>query len=83
MIGGAVGGIKLQVINGVNGFLVYSPEGAATRALQLLADPAMRLSMGEAGREHVRQNFLLTRHVKDYLLTMLALSHPNEDLVNL
>ncbi len=83
VIGGAVGGIKLQVINGVNGFLVYSPEGAATRALQLLADPAMRLSMGEAGREHVRQNFLLTRHVKDYLLTMLALSHPNEDLVNL
>ncbi len=83
VIGGAVGGIKLQIINGVNGFLVYSPEGAATRAQQLLADPTMRQAMGENGHEHVRQNFLLTRHVKDYLLAMLSLSHPNQDLVNL
>lgn len=83
VIGGAVGGIKVQIINRVNGFLVYSPEGAATRAQQLLADPAMRQTMGENGHEQVRQNYLLTRHVKDYLLTMLALSHPEEDLVYL
>jgi trehalose synthase len=83
VIGGAVGAIKCQVVNGVTGFLVHSPEGAATRAQQLLADPDMRKQMGENGREHVRQNFLLTRHVRDYLLAMLALYHPGQDIVHL
>lgn len=83
VIGGAVGGIKLQIINGVTGFLVHSPEGAANRAQQLLADPSLRQAMSENGHEHVRQNFLLTRHVKDYLLAMLALEHPEEDIVRL
>ena len=62
---------------------MHSPEGAATRAQQLLADPDMRKQMGENGREHVRQNFLLTRHVRDYLLAMLALYHPGQDIVHL
>jgi trehalose synthase len=83
VIGGAVGGIKVQILNGVTGFLVHSPEGAAIRALQLLGDPALRVRMGENGRMHVKQNFLLTRHVKDYMLVMLALDHPNEDIVRL
>jgi trehalose synthase len=83
VVGGAVGGIKLQVIDGATGFLVHSPEGAATRAMQLLADPELRRQMGAKGHEHVRRNFLLTRHVKDYLLAMLSLLHPEEDLVNL
>jgi len=83
VIGGAVGAIKAQVVNGVNGFLIHSPEGAATRAQQLLADPAMRRQMGENGHEYVRQNFLLPHHLRDYLLVMLALYHPNQDLVNL
>ena len=73
----------MQVINGATGYLVYSPEGAATRAMQLLADQALRTQMGENGHEHVRQNFLLTRHVKDYMLAILSLTHPEEDLVNL
>lgn len=83
VIGGAVGGIKLQVINGVSGFLVHSPEGAAQRLAQLLDDPALRTALGENGHLHVKQNFLLTRHVKDYMLVMLALDHPNEDIVHL
>jgi trehalose synthase len=83
VIGGAVGGIKHQVLNGVTGFLVYSPEGAAQRAVQLLDDPQLRRTMGENGRLHVKQNFLLTRHVKDYLLIMLALEHPGEHIVHL
>jgi trehalose synthase len=83
VIGGAVGGIKLQVIDGVTGYLVHSPEGAAHRALQLLADPVLRRQMGENGFEHVKQNFLLTRHVKDYLLLMLALDHLDENVVHL
>jgi trehalose synthase len=81
VIGGAVGGIKLQVINGITGFLVHSPEGAAYRAIQLLGDPELCRQMGENGYQHVKQNFLLTRHVKDYMLVMLALDHPNEDII--
>jgi len=83
VIGGAVGGIKLQIINGVTGFLVHSPEGAATRLAQLLADPQLCARLGENGYRHVKQNFLLTRHVKDYMLVMLALDHPDEDIVSL
>jgi trehalose synthase len=83
VIGGAVGGIKLQIINGVTGFLVHSPEGAAQRAMLLLADRKLREQIGENGYQHVKQNFLLTRHVKDYMLVMLALEHPHEDVVHL
>ena len=83
VIGGAVGGIKLQIINGITGFLVHSPEGAAQRAAQLLGDAGLRRRMGENGHQHVKQNFLLTRHVKDYMLVMLALDHPEEDVVHL
>lgn len=83
VIGGAVGGIKLQIINGVTGFMVHSAEGAAARIAQLLGDRRLRENLGENGYRHVRQNFLLTRHVKDYLLTMLALDHPRESLIYL
>jgi len=83
VIGGAVGGIKLQILNGITGFLVHSPEGAAHRAMQLLADPKLCERLGENGYQHVKQNFLLTRHVKDYLLIMLAMEHPQEDVVTL
>ena len=83
VIGGAVGGIKLQVINGVTGYLVHSAEGAANRMAQLLRDRKLRERMGENGYQHVKQNFLLTRQVKDYLLTMLALDHPEESVVYL
>jgi trehalose synthase len=83
VIGGAVGGIKIQIINGITGFLVHSPEGAAHRALQLLNDHELRISMGENGYRHVKQNFLITRHVMDYLLLVLALDHPDEDVVSL
>jgi trehalose synthase len=83
VVGSAVGGIKLQVIDGVTGFLVHSVEGAANRIAQLLRDRKLRENMGENGYQHVKQNFLLTRQVKDYLLTMLALEHPRESVVYL
>jgi trehalose synthase len=82
VIGGDVGGIRLQVLNGVTGYLVHSPEGAALRALQLLSDSDLRRRMGENGYQHVKQNFLLTRDVKDHLLVMLALDHLDEDVVH-
>jgi trehalose synthase len=81
VIGGAVGGIRLQIINGLTGFLVHSPEGAAQRALQLLEDPDLCRKMGDYGYQHIKQNFLITRHVKDYLLLMLTLDYPHQDIV--
>jgi trehalose synthase len=83
VIGSAVGGIKIQVINGITGYLVHSPDGAANRALQLLANLDLRRRMGENGFQHVKQNFLVTRNVRDYMLIMLALDHPNTDITYL
>jgi len=83
VIGGAVGGIKLQVVDGFTGYLVHSPEGAAQRAMRLLGDPDLQRVMGDNGYEHVRQNFLLTRHIKDYLLLVIALDHLDQRIVTL
>ncbi|MHC1569995.1 MAG: glycosyltransferase [Candidatus Syntropharchaeales archaeon] len=77
VIGGATGGIPLQIINGVTGYLVHSVEGAAFKIANLLKDPELARKLGENGREHVRNNFLITRHLKDYLLVMLSLEDPS------
>ena len=73
VIGGAVGGIKSQVINGVTGYLVYSVEGCAKRISELLDNPELGDRLGRNGKEMVRSRFLLTRHVKNYLLLMLGM----------
>jgi trehalose synthase len=78
-----VGGIKAQIVDGATGFLVHSPEGAANRVIQLLADHTLCQTMGEKGFNLVKENFLVTRHVKDYLLLMLAAAHPDEDTIYL
>jgi trehalose synthase len=67
VIGGAVGGIPLQIVHGVTGFLVHSVEGAAFRIRQYLNNPVMAARMGEKGKEFVRKHFLLTRETRDYL----------------
>ena len=67
VLGGAVGGIPLQIEHGITGFLVHSVEGAAFRIRQLLNNPDMAKRMGERGREHVRRYFLITRQLRDYL----------------
>ena len=67
VIGTAVGGIKLQVIDGVTGFLVRSIEEVAERITFLLHNPDLAQEMGEMGQEQVRRNFLITRHLRDYL----------------
>jgi trehalose synthase len=67
VIGGAAGGIPLQIVHGVTGFLVHSVEGLAFRVRQFLNNPEMMKRMGEKGKEHVRTNFLLTRQIRDYL----------------
>ncbi|HZW56317.1 MAG TPA: glycosyltransferase [Nitrososphaerales archaeon] len=73
VIAGATGGIPLQVRNGLTGFLVHSVEGAAYKMRYLLRNPDIAKKMGENGREHVRLNFLITRHLGDYLLMILCL----------
>ncbi|HEX2967044.1 MAG TPA: glycosyltransferase [Syntrophorhabdaceae bacterium] len=67
VIGGAVGGIPLQIIHGVTGFLVHSVEGTAFRIRQFLNNPEMAQRMGEQGKEYVRQHFLITRQIRQYL----------------
>jgi trehalose synthase len=83
VLGGAVGGIPLQILHGVTGFLVYSTEGAAFRIRQLLNNPAMARRMGERGKEFVRTNFLITREVRDYLSTWYSLLHKERNFLEL
>jgi trehalose synthase len=66
-IGGNVGGIPLQVEDGVTGFLVETVEQCAQRSLELLEDPALGKSLGRRGKEHVRSHFLTPRYLRDYL----------------
>ena len=73
VVGGNVGGIPLQVIDGETGFLVSSVEEAAEKTLHLLKHPEEAKKMGEKGRNHVKENFLVTRHLKDYLKLFLNL----------
>jgi len=67
VIGGNVGGIRYQIRNGVNGFLVSSVEEAAARMVQLIKDRKIRQRMGQKARETVREKFLLTRYLEQYL----------------
>ena len=67
VIGGNTGGIRMQIEEGVNGFLVSSVEEAAQRTIELLRDRDMARQIGEAGRETVREKFLLSRYLEQYL----------------
>ena len=73
VIGGNIGGIRRQIINRITGYLVNTTEGTAFRIKQLLSDPDQRARMGRNARERVRQSFLITRHLKDYLILILNL----------
>ncbi|MFH1701895.1 MAG: glycosyltransferase [Nitrospirota bacterium] len=83
VIGGAVGGIPLQIIHGVTGFLVNSAEGSAFRIRQLLNNPEMARKMGESAREHVRKNFLITRQIRDYLSVWFSIENKGKSMIEL
>lgn len=72
VIGGFAGGITVQIVYGTTGYTVNSVEGAAFRARYLLNNPELARRMGENGREYVRRNFLITRHLTD-LVTLLII----------
>ena len=82
VVASAVGGIPLQIKHKYSGLLCHSVEGAAFAIKQLLNSPAYAKRLGENGREHIRNNFLLTRHIKDYMLLFLSMYHA-EDIVYL
>jgi len=67
VVGGNVGGIRHQIEDGVNGFLVSSIEEASQRIVQLLNDEGLRRRLGAAARETVIKKFLITRLVEQYL----------------
>ena len=76
----AVGGIPQQVRNKVTGLLCHSVDGAAYALKQLLSNPDYAAWLGKNGHEHVKQNFLITRHVKEYLLLFIAVDNAAETI---
>ena len=83
VIAGAVGGIPLQIVHKYSGLLSHTVEGTAFALKQLLQNPSYANNLGKNGREHVRRNFLITRHLRDYLLLFHSLRHPKESMVYL
>jgi trehalose synthase len=67
VIGGNVGGIRKQIVDGENGFLVSSVDEAAQRIVQLLKDDKLRKQVGDKARQTVKQRYLLSRYLEDYL----------------
>ncbi len=82
VVASAVGGITLQVKNKITGLLSHGIEGTAYDIRQLLTNPEFAQWLGKNGREHVRQNFLITRHIRDYILLFLSLGR-TEDVIHL
>lgn len=81
VVASAVGGIPLQIAHKYSGLLCRSIEGAAFAIKQCLHSPAYAARLGAQGREHVRQNFLLTRHLKEYLLLAIAVGRADDIIV--
>jgi trehalose synthase len=80
VVASAVGGIQLQVKNKLTGLLCHSVEGAAYAIKRLLGNPEYADWLGKNAREHVRQNFLITRHLKDYMLLFISLYYNSDEI---
>lgn len=83
MVGGAVGGIRRQIIHGTTGFLVHSIEGTAFRIRQLLGNPGLAAALGENARRYVIENFLPPTYLKKWLLALLSMRYGSEPMVTL
>jgi len=77
-IAGAVGGIPLQIAHKYSGILTRSIEGTAYYVKQLLNEPDYAQRLGCNGREHIKNNFLITRHIRDYLLLFISLDYQGD-----
>ncbi len=74
VVGGNVGGIRIQIEDGVSGFLVDTPEECGARLVELLKDAKLRTSLGRAGKKHVRDRFLTLRELRQQLELMASLT---------
>ena len=83
VIGGDVGGIRLQVIDHHTGFRVSSPEGTSLRLRYLLHQPRKIQTMGWKAREFVRENFLVTRQLREYLTLCVGMLHGAAERIEL
>jgi len=83
VIGGDTGGITLQVVDHHTGFLVHTPEGAAMRMRYLLTHDSILKRMGKKARTFVLENFLLTRHLREYLTLLVALVKGADERIEL
>ena len=72
-IASAVGGIPNQVIHNLTGVLVHSVEGCAYQMRYLLTHLEFAAQLGRNGREHVKENFLMTTNVRRWLLLLQIL----------
>jgi trehalose synthase len=82
VIASAVGGIPLQIAHKYSGILTHSIEGTAYWIKQLINEPEYAKRLGTNGREHIKTNFLITRHLRDYLLLFLSL-YEQKDIIYL
>lgn len=73
VVASAVGGIPLQIAHKYSGILTHSIEGTAFWIKQLINEPNFAKKLGENGREHIKNNFLITRHIREYLLLFISM----------
>src|SRR5574341_223017 len=78
VIASAVGGISLQIKHKYSGMLTHSIDGTSHYLKQLLNEPEYAQKLAVNGKEHIKNNFLITRHVRDYLLLFLSLYHRDD-----
>jgi len=76
VIANNVGGIKLQIKNGKNGFLVESLEETSQKIVELIKNPNLAKRFGRVAKETVRKQFLMPRVLRDYLKVFYSLIHP-------
>lgn len=81
VIGGAVGGIVAQIVYGMTGYTVNSIEGCAYRIRALLNNPDMARKLGKDAKEYTRKNFLITRHLIDYLSLMSLMTSKDSHMM--
>ncbi|MFQ5956866.1 MAG: glycosyltransferase [Candidatus Brocadiales bacterium] len=82
VVAGAVGGIPLQIAHKYSGLLSHTIEGTAFWVKQILQNPEFGERLGKNGKEHIKNNFLITKHIREYLLLFHSLYHA-EDIVYL
>jgi trehalose synthase len=78
VVASAVGGIPTQIIHKHTGLLAHSIEGTAYQIRFLLSHPEIASKLGEQGHEHVKENFLITQNLRNYLVLFLSLIRAGE-----